>query len=71
MKINQIHIENFRSIKDATIRLHELTALVGENNSGKTGILRALNCFLTMNLKKLTSKILLIDILQEQKQRLQ
>lgn len=45
MKIKQIHIENFRSIKNTTINLHELTAVVGENNSGKTAILRALNCF--------------------------
>ena len=43
MKITKIHIENFRSIKNATINLNEITALVGENNAGKTAILRALN----------------------------
>ncbi len=43
MKLKQAIIENFRSIKNCSIRFHELTAIVGENNSGKTGILRALN----------------------------
>lgn len=45
MKTSKLHIENFRSIKDITVRLNELTAIVGDNNSGKTAILRALNCF--------------------------
>lgn len=43
MKIKSISIENFRSIKNATINFNEITALVGENNAGKTAILRALN----------------------------
>lgn len=43
MKIRTISIENFRSIKNASISLNEITALVGENNAGKTAILRALN----------------------------
>ena len=43
MKLKQVDIENFRAIKNSSIRFHELTAVVGENNSGKTAILRALN----------------------------
>lgn len=43
MRIKTVTIENFRSIKNATIHLNEITALVGENNAGKTAILRALN----------------------------
>lgn len=43
MKIKSISIENFRSIKNATINFNEITALVGENNAGKTAVLRALN----------------------------
>lgn len=35
MKIKSISIENFRSIKNATINFNEITALVGENNAGK------------------------------------
>lgn len=43
MRIRAIIIENFRSIKNTTIYLNEITALVGENNAGKTAVLRALN----------------------------
>ena len=45
MKLKQIDIENFRSIKSCTIKLNEITAIVGENNSGKTAILKAINSF--------------------------
>jgi predicted ATP-dependent endonuclease of OLD family len=51
MKLKQAIIENFRSIKNCSIRFHELTAIVGENNSGKTGILRALNSVFNYELK--------------------
>lgn len=45
MKLKRLEIENFRAIQKCSIRFHELTAIVGENNSGKTAILRALNSF--------------------------
>ena len=45
MKLHEVIIENFRSIKQCTVFFGELTALVGENNAGKTAILRAINCF--------------------------
>ena len=43
MRLKSVEVENFRAIKKCSIRFNELTALVGENNSGKTAILRALN----------------------------
>lgn len=45
MKIKKIHIDKFRSIYKCDINLKDITAVVGENNSGKTTILRALNAF--------------------------
>lgn len=45
MKLLRANIENFRSLKRCSINFHDLTAIVGENNSGKTAILRALNSF--------------------------
>ena len=45
MRLKRVVIENFRSIKYCSIDFHEITAVVGENNSGKTAILRALNSF--------------------------
>lgn len=43
MKIKNVLIKNFRSIKRAEFTIDNITALVGENNSGKTSVLRALN----------------------------
>lgn len=43
MKISSITIKKFRSIKEASFNMKNITAIVGENNAGKTGILRALN----------------------------
>lgn len=43
MRIRSISIKKFRSIKEASFNMKDVTAIVGENNAGKTGILRALN----------------------------
>lgn len=45
MRIKQISIKNLRSVKDATVAMDDLTALVGPNGSGKSTILRALDLF--------------------------
>lgn len=43
MQIQRIHIENFRSIKTLDFEPGPYCVLIGENNSGKSNILRALN----------------------------
>ena len=43
MRISEVTIEKYRSIKKATFRMSDITAVVGENNVGKTAVLRALN----------------------------
>lgn len=43
MKLTEIRIDNFRSIKECHLYLSEVTAVIGENNAGKTALLRALN----------------------------
>ncbi len=45
MKIRQISIKNFRSIKDMTINLDDYSVFVGENGAGKSNVLKALNFF--------------------------
>lgn len=45
MKISNIELKKFRSIENCTIELNSLNAIVGQNNSGKSAIIRALNCF--------------------------
>jgi predicted ATPase len=44
-KIRRIKIRNFRSIVRIDIRVEDLTILVGDNDCGKSNILRALNLF--------------------------
>ncbi len=46
MKISEVKIEKFRSIKKAVFRINDITAVVGENNAGKTAVLRAINAVL-------------------------
>lgn len=43
MRICRISISNFRGIKDATILLPKHTVFIGDNNTGKTTILEALD----------------------------
>lgn len=51
MRIDRIKIEKFRSIYSAEVRLGDITALVGENNAGKTAVLRAINAVLNYELE--------------------
>ena len=45
MIIKELRVKNYRSIKDATLTLGKLTALVGRNGAGKSNFLSALNLF--------------------------
>jgi len=48
MRITKLTIQNYRSIKGIKdLRIEPLQAFVGENNAGKSNILRALDCFLS------------------------
>ena len=48
MKLKSLRITNFRSIQDSDeVRIEQVQALVGENNAGKSNILKAIEVFLT------------------------
>ncbi len=48
MRLSSISVQNFRSIKAVeNVRLEALQAFVGENNCGKSNMLRAVECFLS------------------------
>ena len=48
MRLAAISVRNFRSIKAAEkVRIEPLQAFVGENNCGKSNLLRAVECFLS------------------------
>lgn len=44
-KIRRISIKNFRSIVELEMKATDLTVIVGDNDSGKSNVLRALNLF--------------------------
>lgn len=44
MYISKIHIQNYRNFDDFTMEFHKgLNVIIGANNSGKTGLLHAIN----------------------------
>lgn len=45
MKIKDIHISKFRSVENGKFHFNQITAIVGQNNSGKSALMRALNSF--------------------------
>lgn len=45
MRIEYIEINKFRSIEKCQITLDTVNAIVGQNNSGKSALIRALNAF--------------------------
>ena len=47
--IKTIHIENFRSIRKATLNLADMNIFVGLNDAGKSNYLKALNLFFNNN----------------------
>ncbi|MBC7840212.1 MAG: AAA family ATPase, partial [Nitrospiraceae bacterium] len=48
MRLTQLRVENFRSIRDSKeFPVKPLFALVGENNTGKSNILRAVDVLLS------------------------
>ncbi|QWH15408.1 DUF2813 domain-containing protein (plasmid) [Bacillus mycoides] len=42
MKISQIQIKNYRNLKDINIKVNRLVIFIGENNSGKSNLLKAI-----------------------------
>jgi putative ATP-dependent endonuclease of OLD family len=51
LKIKKVKIQNFKSIKEAEFDFQDLTILLGENNSGKTNIMKALQIFLETTIR--------------------
>ena len=45
MKIHTVKLKKFRSIDNAEVRFSDVTAIVGENNSGKSAIIQDLATF--------------------------
>lgn len=55
MQLSNVHIKNFRGITDLSLDLASTTVLIGENNTGKSTILDALNICLNKALSRRSS----------------
>jgi len=56
MKIQSIHIKNFRALKDVIIPFDSVTTFIGPNGAGKSTVLRALDWFFNGKPGYLTEK---------------
>tara|TARA_R110000787_G_scaffold13751_5_gene42865 strand:- start:19945 stop:21825 length:1881 start_codon:yes stop_codon:yes gene_type:complete len=56
MKIQSVHIKNFRALKDVTIPFDSVTTFIGPNGSGKSTVLRSLDWFFNGKPGSLTDK---------------
>ncbi|MDY7800496.1 ATP-dependent nuclease [Aeromonas caviae] len=56
MKIQSIHIKNFRALKDVVIPFDSVTTFIGPNGAGKSTVLRALDWFFNGKPGYLTEK---------------
>ena len=56
MKIQTVHIKNFRALKDVTISFDSVTTFIGPNGAGKSTVLRALDWFFNGKPSSLTEK---------------
>lgn len=45
MRIKKLHVSNYRALRNSTLNFSDTTALIGENNCGKSAFLQALDLF--------------------------
>jgi len=45
MRISKVEIESFKTIESLSFELERIAVLIGENNAGKSNILRAIDLF--------------------------
>jgi len=56
MRISKVVVSNYRSLSDVEVHFQPLVALIGENNSGKSNILTALELFFSASKKALNEE---------------
>ncbi|KAI4445904.1 DNA replication and repair protein RecF [Eubacterium plexicaudatum ASF492] len=53
MKISRLIINNYRNLRNIDIHINDIVALIGENNSGKSNLLRAVTLPFLIDERKL------------------
>ncbi len=69
MKICRVQIDNYRNLKHVDVELGDIVTLIGENNSGKSNLLRAISLPLSADDSGLNKRLLWSDINKETKNR--
>lgn len=59
--ISRVHIENFRNFKEVDVNLNHKQVIIGENNVGKTNLLRAIQLILDRNLSDVDRELSVSD----------
>lgn len=69
MKISKVKVKNYRNIKDIDVDLNRLVIFIGDNNSGKSNLLKAITLpFLNSEVGSVAKKLGWHDINHEAKQ---
>ena len=70
MKINRLKVKNYRNFKEINISLGDIVVLIGENNGGKSNLLKAITIpFLTDDYSSSSKNLSWIDINDESKEK--
>ena len=69
MRISRVQVENYRNLKSVNVKLGTLVALVGENNSGKSNLLRAMTLPFTADEGSGGKRLSWFDINSDAKER--
>ena len=56
IKIIEVRIRNFRCLKSVSVKLNDLTLLIGQNNSGKTSFIKALEAAIGLGRQRFTEE---------------
>ena len=67
MKVVRIRVENYRNLKHVDVKLENLVALVGANNSGKSNFLRAMALPFTVDYDGMSKRLSWNDINKDAK----
>ncbi len=70
MKLRWLHIEGFRSIREFTLEVDDFLCFIGQNNHGKSNILKVLDLFFSSGTKGIIPHIFFVILLKVLVQKL-
>src|SRR5437870_666694 len=61
IRLIELRVRNFRSLKAVDIKLDRITMLIGANNSGKTSLLEAMSAAMSVGRRVITEDDVYLD----------